>query len=882
MRELQLGMQTRNVRRWQKFLNCNPNKQQPHLDNDLSLSGYFGAATELATRAFQTAQNLPVTGIVDEPTRSKAYTLGFRMEFELGPEREPNNKADLREFRPYFLVPLLGDDLPKHPTSPGASDKERVCDPQEKETATSQSHFEDAYTRINHWIKQTNSAVSPNVTDIFVFSHGWHRNFYGAVQAYDRMASLIVRLRHRGRLKLPADYRPLFLMLHWNSDPGEDEWVDRSGRRIRASFLENIGKTFEPEHSANLAPVMAPDGTSTPRKPKSYVDFINDFEEMHTLFARTSSPDVAALHDPGLQEAALKLTELLAYYRIKTAPSADEAEKAAVAWACYHDATARQILLDQPPIHQRFVGFTSALGSLIKFVIGSVGLLTVLGTVTSGIVSLLSGKRSTMLQTGWTWIQDKVPFVGNAVRSLSSNASHFWDGWQAVFDALYDNSFWNWGKPVLFWMSVLIAGALLALIPLVWEARQRENDPKLQNASGSGIPLLTFVSWLYLQILCFVPALITFTATYFSGWLIDKFLRRSDSSVPLLFDERFGIRNETVAQGRAMPYLRDLLAGLTMFPAKLLLRASAKDSALARVAEGLRAQIAFFRMQRRGVEAGHDAAAFLAGLFAENPKLPQLSGALSGARIHLVGHSFGGLVVANAVRVLALDEKEGGLQAKFRHGNSERRIFSLTLLQAAMSSSWFHREEKVRRFIQSTLACIYSGYDTANGFMYPLANSARMAAGYAGLHHIGGEGKSEGYEPQPRAQFISLAAPPNLDDEQYRTQAEYPFVPKPNEPRLLNLDGSRLIYHGPVASGGGHGDVFKESVVNLIWAAITQGSQTIPGKTSNDPPPTSPQTLPKLPSSDSPRGAEIVVNPKNLDPVTLKHQTQEEKPTGKP
>lgn len=40
-------------------------------------------------------------------------------------------------------------------------------------------------------------------------------------------------------------------------------------------------------------------------------------------------------------------------------------------------------------------------------------------------------------------------------------------------------------------------------------------------------------------------------------------------------------------------------------------------------------------------------------------------------------------------------------------------------------------------------------------------------------------------------------------------------------PFLLNLDASRLISEGNAALGGGHNDIFKDDVVNLIWA-VTQ------------------------------------------------------------
>jgi hypothetical protein len=35
----------------------------------------------------------------------------------------------------------------------------------------------------------------------------------------------------------------------------------------------------------------------------------------------------------------------------------------------------------------------------------------------------------------------------------------------------------------------------------------------------------------------------------------------------------------------------------------------------------------------------------------------------------------------------------------------------------------------------------------------------------------------------------------------------------------MNMEGSRLVYLGKAAMGGGHGDIFKDDVVHLAWAA---------------------------------------------------------------
>ncbi|HZP80544.1 MAG TPA: hypothetical protein VFB21_02795 [Chthonomonadaceae bacterium] len=144
---------------------------------------------------------------------------GPRPLFQIGPDRE-----DVRECRPYFVVPLL-ELVPPDYT---AVLRQRIL-----QTA-------ETYKQVD--------AERP-VTDLYILSHGWHRNFFGAVAAYDRLMSRVAVLRNRQRLRHPegAQYRPLFLTLHWHSDPGEDSWVDKQGRRHKASFLANVRATFLPK-----------------------------------------------------------------------------------------------------------------------------------------------------------------------------------------------------------------------------------------------------------------------------------------------------------------------------------------------------------------------------------------------------------------------------------------------------------------------------------------------------------------------------------------------------------------------------------------------------------------------------------------------------------
>ncbi len=119
-----------------------------------------------------------------------------------------------------------------------------------------------------------------------------------------------------------------------------------------------------------------------------------------------------------------------------------------------------------------------------------------------------------------------------------------------------------------------------------------------------------------------------------------------------------------------------------------------------------------------------------------------------------------------------------------------------------MASDWFDRETELRKRIGGLLAAVFTRYDTANSFYYPAANQGRMAMGFVGMCHrepvtmYGRDGR-----------FASLTSPPWLD-----------LPPGTHE---ANLDASRLCYEGPPAAGGGHDDLFKDDVVNLIWSAMT-------------------------------------------------------------
>jgi pimeloyl-ACP methyl ester carboxylesterase len=231
-------------------------------------------------------------------------------------------------------------------------------------------------------------------------------------------------------------------------------------------------------------------------------------------------------------------------------------------------------------------------------------------------------------------------------------------------------------------------------------------------------------------------------------------------------------------------------------------------------------QFAFWEMQIRGVDTGIAAAAFLSHLW------PQLTGCLNTeddeggpVRVHVIGHSFGGLVVANMARHLCLDTNNRDRAADLP---VVPRLASLTLLEGAIASAWFEGERRLKRYVRDCIAAIYSAYDSANGFYYPLANGGRCAAGYVGLFRVGDKRPvlhcPVAGSPGHRGLFASLVSSPGLRRLLDEHLGKIPHDTNADGlPYVVNLDASRMIFDGPVSAGGGHADIFKDDVVHLLW-----------------------------------------------------------------
>jgi hypothetical protein len=703
--------------------------------------------------------------------------------------------TDVMHCRPYFMVPLL-------------------------ETSFVGEHqilWDEIAQHVTDIKKATQApAGSPPITDLFVMSHGWHRNYFSGIAAYDRLLSRFSVLRSRGRLRTaeeppeerdPKAFRPIFIGLHWNSDPTADDWVDSSGRRNKDSFLDNARKLFELRGSPN-------DGK-----------FVTDFEDFFEYMSCVSAPDQDAVYWSYNYTAAGLFKSLNDYVvRGMETNKAGLDEKVSTVWRCYFESQNKVFVTSQDVKPKPVGSFLDAVSTLFSFLLAL------------GLIGL------PLLPKVMAWF-------GGTVWATQIRGTLF-----------------NWTDKVLTFLGLpetdiartLVAGVGVAVgCGLFLAILAAERHELKRKSSARGFPILEAVLWLPFQILCTLPLLVFLLLTWFfrtllvllaipvlicgpalipatssiKAWhvalgivvicaILSLVLSQSKKPLKGIFREKLTLPGDDARNPR------DWLAAIARFPIrKLLHNAVARDSALATIGTGLDNQFAFFELQRKGVNAGRDAGRFLGKLYAACPELKQ-------ARLHFFCHSFGGLVVLNAARTLLCtyepakkrilnwkksDAKQRELRKRFENqpklAEAERQkltVTSLTLVQAAVASSWFYKEDELIGKIENGLACAYSRYDTANSTWYPLANNGRNAAGCVGLCEVPKHLNSRRglLEIGSKGELALVVKPPDI-------------VLNCIAPAQLNLDCSRIVYEGPVATGGGHSDIYKDDIVNLLWA-VTQ------------------------------------------------------------
>jgi hypothetical protein len=185
----------------------------------------------------------------------------------------------------------------------------------------------------------------------------------------------------------------------------------------------------------------------------------------------------------------------------------------------------------------------------------------------------------------------------------------------------------------------------------------------------------------------------------------------------------------------------------------------------------------------------------------------QSATASSSTRIHLMGHSFGTIVVSGML---------GGPDAR---GSLPRPVDSVALIQGAVSlwcyaakipfantgAGYFNRilsGDKVNGPIIATR----SRHDEAVGKFYPLASRFGGSPAFAGTFPEFGAVGAFGLQGLQTGVASDVAMLPSADD--------YGFAAG----KVYNIDGSQFICHKDGVSGA-HNDIAGREVAHAIWAA---------------------------------------------------------------
>jgi hypothetical protein len=660
--------------------------------------------------------------------------------------------VDLQTTRPYFLIPFLDqDDIrvddPSAPVPVAALDLVR------------------ATKRLKEYL-----AKSGPITDVYVVSHGWHRNLYSATAAYDRIISRFATLRRRGRIKTGEPFNPLFLTLHWHSDLGENGWVDHLGRRDRDSFLRLVFERLKPRKDGISSGTMR-----------------NTFEDLFELFVKMSSPNIGALA-PGIQDDARDFSSTFTEYTIRDAEDATPDEVIAAAWSCYHEAEVAKPVVEQQERPRPFSSVSSYLTKMVQIVVGVAGIGTVLGLVF----------KSQMLADIWEWVRDKAETAASIIPG-------------------YQN--WNTEAKLMLWSGLVYL--LLWLVVVVGIKRVKVLSESYPTRFRSTLGPLSMAAWLILQVVHSIPILLycllspilsapvvalamsaVFGALlyfyrhpwYIAGIIIPITFLVYRSS---LYSEK-GDGDSTWWQ-RVGLFARKALVKIARYPIRTVQSVTDRDSRSMQLWQAVDNQLAFWDMVEKAVESAHRAGEWLFDRIDEVPTGEDGKPVIGPeTRVHLFGHSHGGLLVMNLARCIAANRKP-----------EHPKLQTVATVNGAFMSAWLEGEKKLIESVQGCIAAVYSRYDVANSFWYPMANSGRRSAGYVGLY----------FPTQPEVlatplPYAFLSTTPNL----VQRIAKYEPAKVPKQIKIVNIDGSRLVFDGPIIPQGSHNDIFKDEVVQLLWA----------------------------------------------------------------
>ncbi|MBX3118766.1 MAG: hypothetical protein KF784_06845 [Fimbriimonadaceae bacterium] len=750
--------------------------------------------------------------------------------------------VDARFSRPYCLIPIT-DDLvsgayvdPKdetklRPLPESSSPVKLFLRRRKKQPPNGLESFGQARKNVSEVVRNKTSPI----TDVYIFSHGWHRNFYSALSAYDRILSRFSELFARGRLKhVPDGYNPLFLAVHYHSDTGEDDWVDYSGRKEKGSFMRLVEERLEP-----IAPIS----------PKIRAEMKSDFEDLFDLFSKLSAPEVDPFA-PRLGSDAYDLGAMLNKYRpsdYDAGPgrpaNVTQEEVLTIAWTCYHESDNQKATTEQDDDASRFVSVTKWLMMIINVVIAGAGLATVIGFITQskalkeGVMNLATRvvKEVFPQSLSWTTLSQAAFWIGVwtailwlifGVIFLTSRDREYMQGEEDAQESLDPR-----------WRKARRKGGLKAVGTLIYLLLQTVH----------AIPILLYC--LVTPFFATMPALLAMIAI--SGGLVYFNLGLPSDNIAawslwagasalsiftlifsrVQFQERIGKAGEAPSVYRqgfrsrwrfGVQTPRKILLGFARFPAIVVAKMMKSDERVRPLWVAIENQFAFWRMSRKATVTGEYVFRFLKGIVDEeqrDSKENKRANNLAGARIHLLAHSHGGLVVANAARWIANDKDlvESPIDTEENEETPEStpkermlKLQTVCTINGAFMSTWYEKENVLLDTVKGCVASIYSRYDVANSFWYPLANLGRKSAGYVGLWLGDPHPAPLIGEPLPSA---SLIESPNFADRIRRIGRD------PKGKKVLNIDGSRLVFAGPALPQGSHNDVYKDETVLLFWAA---------------------------------------------------------------
>jgi hypothetical protein len=505
---------------------------------------------------------------------------------------------------------------------------------------------------------------------------------------------------------------------------------------------------------------------------------------------------------------------LLDQYTIRDAPAASPPEVYATAWTCYHEAPISKPVSEQDEAPGEFTRPFAYVAAIFRIAAAVLGISALVGLILRN-----------------PWVLSNIRVVGAWLQDAATRVIPTFGSWP------------TWQKTLLGIAAVyLLAWLTVGIVVLLYRRRGKLDpdairpgpllDPRIRKQRrAKGLKLVGTLAWAFLQVIHALPILIyclvspIFSSIYLQ-LLFVAFISWYAWSTPWLmslavvsllmflfsryqFQERSAIRQESfsldsffVAIGNGMNWVRRLLVGFARQPIQAIYPAVSPDDRALPAWMAVDNQFAFWDMVQKAVRSAERAADWMTFLCNTHPDKLH-----SGTRIHLFGHSHGGLLTMNLGRNLSKTRADG-----------HPKLQSVTTICGAFMSSWLRGEKKLVGDVAGSISCIYSRYDVANSFWYPLANIGRKAAGFVGLWLGDPHPNPLIGEPLP---YASISSVPDLA-HRIESVGRDPQVKK-----VLNIDASRIIYEGPVIPQGAHNDIFKDDVVLLLWAC-TQFKSTEP------------------------------------------------------